>query len=82
MYLGAVCLGLLAIDIGDGVCIDGPNIWTVFLGSMGKGLMEQCCQGIFSFLVHVYGSKIVSKKFWSVLESAIVKVIPTVGAAE
>jgi hypothetical protein len=37
MYLGAVHLGLFEIDLGDGVCVDGPNACTVFLGSMGEG---------------------------------------------
>jgi hypothetical protein len=37
MYLGAVCLGLFEIDLGDGVRVDGPNACIVFLGSMGEG---------------------------------------------
>jgi hypothetical protein len=37
MYLGVVCLGLLAIDLGDGVCINGPNACTIFLGLIGEG---------------------------------------------
>jgi hypothetical protein len=37
MYLGAVRLGLFEIDLGDGVCVDGPNACTVFLGSIGEG---------------------------------------------
>jgi hypothetical protein len=34
-----------------------------FWGLWEKGLMEQCCQGIFDFLVQVYGSEIVTRSF-------------------